>query len=66
MWKFVVVKTKGNCAKIVRRCGSLEEAMRSGAQYFEAMPEKEGIVSVEAAETVMRPGWRKIYHVWYR
>ena len=68
MRKFAVVKARGNEETIIRWCNSKDEAMQSGADYFETLPKGEGIVSVEELEPDRkeRPigGLRIIHYVW--
>lgn len=69
MWKFAVVKVKENEETIIQFCNSKDEAMQSGADYFEKLPKGDGVVSVEEVELDCkeRPigGLRVIHHVWY-
>jgi len=68
MWKFVVMRTKGNDAEIVRWCESKVEAVQFGEAYFAALPKEEGVVSVDEVETDEQgrriEGYKRVHHVW--
>ena len=69
MLKFAIVKVREKEETLVRWRNSKDEAMRSGAEYFEDIPKGEGIVSVEEVELDLRGQWiggrRRIHYVWY-
>ena len=69
MLKFAIVKVRENEETLVRWRNSKDEAMRSGAEYFEDIPKGEGTVSVEEVELDPRGQWiggrRRIHYVWY-